>query len=80
MLKSLLKCYEDVLKEQLECKNVTYSEFYNGYIAKPLKDIITTLVEYTKMSDEEILADLKELGACDKESLLNDMYMDILCD
>ncbi len=71
---TLLKAKEKIIlynKEKVKDKN--WQNLYNG-IAEQLDDIIADYAMTTKMSTDEILDCLLEVGADQKDSVYNDFY------
>lgn len=74
---TLLKAKEKIaLYNKEKVKNKNYQPFYNGLVEK-LDDIIIDYAITTKMSSEEILDCLFEVGADNKNSIYYDTYCTI---
>lgn len=74
---TLLKAKENIAKYTKEkVKNKNWLPFYNGVVEK-IDDIIVDYAMTTKMSADEILDCLFEMGADDKNSIFHDTYNSI---
>lgn len=73
----LLKAKRDIAEyTKKKVSNENWVSFYNGIVEK-LDDIIVDYAITTKMSGDEILDCLFEVGADDKDSIFHDTYMQI---
>lgn len=73
----LLKAKEGIAKYTKEkVKNEDWRPLYNGII-EDIDDIIANYAIDTRMSEEEILSCLFEMGADDKKSIFHDTYNSI---
>ncbi len=74
---TLLKAKEKIILYNKEkVKNKNWENFYNG-IAEKVDDIIVDYAITTKMSSDEILNCLFEVGADHKDSIYYDTYCNI---
>ena len=74
---TLLKAKESIVNyTNKKVKNKNWRPYYNG-IVEQLDDIIVDYAITTKMSSEEILDCLFEMGADDKNSIFYEIYNSI---
>lgn len=74
---TLLKAKQSIVNyTKKKVKNENWRLYYNG-ISEKLDDIIVDYAITTKMSSEEILDCLFEMGADDKNSIFYDTYNSI---
>lgn len=74
---TLLKAKEKIaLYNKEKVKNQNWNNFYNGIVEK-VDDIIVDYAITTKMSEEEILNCLFEVGADHKDSIFHENYCNI---
>lgn len=73
----LLKAKENIIKYTKEkVKNKDWIPYYNGIVEK-IDNIINDYATITKLSTEEILGSLFEIGADDKNSIFYDDYNNV---
>lgn len=74
---TLLKAKQNIAEyTSKKVKNEKWQPYYNGIVEK-IDDIIVDYAITTKMSSEEILDCLFEIGADDKDSIFYDTYNSI---
>ena len=77
ILMTLLKAKENIATYNKEkVKNKNWQPYYNN-VVEEIDNIIADYTITTKMSDEEIMSCLFELGADDKNSIFYEDYMNI---
>ena len=77
MYKTMIRCYEEILKEHTNYGDEKYNE-YNESVADELFEMIISHSIVVHMSEEEMLTQLKELGADKSDSKLNSVYSNLL--
>lgn len=77
MYKTMLRCYEEILKEHTNYVDEEYNK-YNRQVAGELFEMIVDHSITVHMSEEEMLKGLIELGADKSDSKLNSIYNDLV--
>ena len=74
---ALLKAKQNIAEyTRKKVENPNWVAYYNG-ITENLDNIINDYTITTKISDDEILCSLFEVGADDKSSIYYDMYINL---